>query len=196
HMATLAVLAGLLILHTASWLARGRLGVAPPGIVVANGSVWCGLALLLAANFLVAGRFGFTPGGEVILVGRLVEGGTVNKVLAEECPRYDWRFCDFSQQMPTISEDFMWHTDSPLHKVGGWDDPRTNREITSIIARSMLAHPIDHLNSAVSLTAEQLLAVGIADSMNRVNSRHLRWVMGQYAPWLVNGYEFSRQQQE
>ncbi len=196
HMATLGVLAGLSILHTAAWLGRRRLGVAAPGIVVANASVWCGIALLLAANFLVAGRFALTPGGDVILFGRLLESGIVSTVLAEECPRNDWRFCAFRHDLPTASEDFMWDTDSPLHKVGGWEDRRTNREIASIIAHSMLAHPLEHLNAAVSLTIEQLVTVGIADSMHRVNSMHLRWAMDRYAPRLVDGYNRSRQQQE
>ena len=60
----------------------------------------------------------------------------------------------------------------------------------------MLAHPLEHLHAAVSLTIEQLVTVGIADSMHRVNSVHLRWAMDRYAPRLVDGYNHSRQQQE
>ena len=32
--------------------------------------------------------------------------------------------------------------------------------------------------------------------MSRVDSRHLRWTLDLYAPWLVEPYDFSRQQQE
>ena len=90
----------------------------------------------------------------------------------------------------------MWDTDSPLRKIGGWDDPRTRPKIAAIIAHSMLVHPLEHLASAVSLTFEQLVTAGIADNMARVESGHLHWAMEQYAPWLVRAYELSRQQQQ
>jgi hypothetical protein len=196
HMAILGVLVGLSILQTVAWLGRRRLRIAPPGIVAANAAAGFGIALLLAANVVVAGRFALTPGGDVILFGRLVESGIVGKVLAEECPRSDWQLCGFSHDMPIVSEHFMWDTNSPLNKIGGWDDLRARREIASIIARSILTHPFEHLETAVSMTAEQLVTVGVTDNMSRVDSRHLRWTLDLYAPWLVDPYDFSRQQQE
>jgi hypothetical protein len=196
HMATLGILLGLSILHTVGWFSWRRLGVAPSGILAADLSVCSGILLLLAADLLVAGRLALTPGGDIILFGRLVESGVVSKVLGEECSRKDWRFCAFKNELPTNSEDLMWHADSPLRKVGGWDDSRTKRDIDSIIVYSILVHPLDHLKSAVSLTFEQLLTTGIADSMGRVNSSHLQWAMETYAPWLVGAYELSRQQQQ
>ena len=61
HMATLGMLLGLSILHTAAWFSRRRLGVAPSGIVNADLSVCSGIVLLLVADLLVAGRLALTP---------------------------------------------------------------------------------------------------------------------------------------
>jgi hypothetical protein len=62
--------------------------------------------------------------------------GIVGKVLDTECPREDWLLCQFKNDRPTAN-GFLWADDSPLYKIGGWDDPRAKREIDLIIARSV-----------------------------------------------------------
>jgi hypothetical protein len=196
HLATFGVLAGLSVLDTIAWLARRRLRVAPTGLVFSTAAVWSGLVLLLIVNVIVAGRFTLTPGGEVFLLGRMVEDGMASEILREECPRSDWQLCAFQNALPDYSEAFIFDSNSPLQKIGGEDDPRVRSEITSIIIRSLMRHPMEHLERAVALTARQFVDVGTGDAMEPLMAQHTRWILMRYAPQLVPDFDAAHQQTE
>jgi hypothetical protein len=194
HMATLALLLALSILHAVAWVLARKARAGWVGILYSSGAAWAGLAALLAADLVVAGRFMITPGGDVFLFARLTESGIVGKVLDAECPRKDWLLCKFKNSRPPTANGFLWADDSPLYKIGGWDDPRAKREIESIIAQSVRTYPFDHVETAITLAARQLVTVGIGNSSARIDSRHAVWTIGRYAPWLAHAYESARQQ--
>lgn len=196
HMATLGVLAGLSLLHVVAWSLPARFGVAPIGALRANLAAWSGLALLFVVNLQVGGDVALTPGGRLFVFGRLVESGIVGKALNAECPRDDWALCAFRDDMPVTTGDFLWDGDSPLYKMGGWNDPRLGREVASITRHSLQALTADHLVHAVASTVAQFMAMGAPDSMGRVESWHNVWIMEQRAPWLVAPYANSRQQRD
>jgi hypothetical protein len=194
HMAILGLLAGLLVVYAAAWFARRQLPLAPTGLVVAGAAVCSGLALLLCANAIVAGRLALTPGGEVFLFGRMVEDGTAGEILREECPRNDWQMCAFRNVLPDDAEAFIFGADSPLQKIGGGNDPRVQHEITSIIARSLVRHPLEHVAKALVLTGRQFVDVGTGGAMEPLMAPHARWTFTLYAPSLVDGFDAARQQ--
>jgi hypothetical protein len=194
HLATLALLLTLSVLHAVAWALAGKARGGPVGLLYAAGAAWTALAALLAADLVVAGRFIVTPGGDVFLFARLTESGIVGKVLAAECPREDWLLCNFKNDLPPTAGDFLWVDDGPFYKIGGWDDPRAKREIKSIIAESVRTFPFDHVESAIALAARQLVSVGIGNSMARINSWHTPRTIDRYAPWLAHSYESARQQ--
>jgi hypothetical protein len=194
HMATFGVLAGLSALYAFAWLAGGRLQLVPPGVILAIAAVWSGLVLLLGANVVVASRLALTPGGEVFLFGRMIEDGMAAEILREECPRSDWQLCAFKDALPDYAEAFIFDADSPLQKIGGGNDPRAQHEIIAIIARSIIRHPLEHLERAVVLTAQQFVDVGTNDAMEPLMAQHPRWIFTQYAPWVVPGFDAARQQ--
>jgi hypothetical protein len=196
HMATFGVLAGLSVVYGIAWLARRRLGIAPPEIGLAVAAVWSGLLVLLAANVIVAGRLALTPEGEIFLFGRMVEDGMAGEILSEECPRADWQLCAYRDALPSYGEAFVFDADSPLRKIGGPDDPRARQEIAAIIARSLVRHPGAHAARAIALTATQLVDVGIGGAMEPLFSGHTRLVLTRYAPALVAGFDAARQQTE
>ncbi len=195
HMAILAVLGGLTLVHALARIVGGRrLRVVVPGIAGAIAAVGAGVALLLAADLAVTGRLALTPGGDVILFGRLVQSGAVGKVLARECPRDDWRLCAFRSELPALVEDFLWGENSPLGGIGGWDDPAAKREMASIIRRSIVTDPLGHLADVAASTARQFVTLDPAEIIGRVGSWHLRSSMEQHVPWLVQPFDTSRQQ--
>jgi hypothetical protein len=196
HMATLGVLAGLSLLEVIAWLLRRKLHIAPRGLWLALAATWSGLALLLVTDALVAKRFVPTPGGSVFLLGRLLEDGMLGKILAEECPRRAWRLCSFRNELPTYAEAFIWDANSPLWKLGDVDDPRMKREVASIIARSLLDHPFEHIERATILTVEQFFDTGVGGSMEPVGSSHARWTLMRYASWVLPRHDAARQQVE
>jgi hypothetical protein len=194
HMATFGLLAGLSVLYIVAWLVRRSLNLAPSGIVVAVAAVWTGLVLLLSVNAVVAGRVALTPGGEIFLLGRLVEDGMAREILSEECPRPDWRLCASQDALPDNLEAFVFAGDSSLNKIGGANDPDVQREARSIIARSLVRHPLEHLERAVVLTARQFFDVGTGGIMEPLMAAHARWVLTLHAPTLVPGFDAARQQ--
>jgi hypothetical protein len=194
HMATFAVLAGLSVLYAIAWLARRRLDLAPAGIGFAVAAAWSGLLLLLAGNVIVTGRLAIMPGGEIFLLGRMVEDGMAGEILSEECPRPDWQLCIYRDALPSYAEAFIFDADSPLQKIGGAHDPRARNEIASIIARSLVRHPLAHAERAVKLTAKQFVDLGTGDAMEPLMSAHTRWILARYAPSLVPRFDTAHQQ--
>jgi hypothetical protein len=194
HMATLALLLALSVLHVLAWLLIKKTHAGSVGILYASGAAWTALAALLAADFIVAGRFTATPSGDVFLFARLTESGFVGKVLAAECPRADWLLCNFKNTLPPTADDFLWVDDSPFYKIGGWDDPRAKREIESIMAESARTRPFEHVESAIALAARQLVTIGIGNGMARISSWHTPRTIDRYAPWLAHSYQSARQQ--
>jgi hypothetical protein len=196
HMATLGVLAGLSLLNVIAWLVRRRLDLAPRGVLVGLVATCSGLALLLVTDGFVAGRFVPTPGGSVFLLGRLLEDGMLDKILAEECPRSDWQLCSFRNRLPAYAEAFIWDANSPLWKLGNADNPHVSKEAASIIMRSLLKHPFEHLERAATLTVEQFFDTGVGGSMEPVTSPHARFTLMRYAPWTVPEHDAAHQQVE
>lgn len=194
HMAILGVISGLSVLNLLAFQARRKLSIRPTGIVIASVAAGSGIVLLLFVDVVVAGRFALTPGGEALLLGRLVKEGTANEVLSEECPRGDWQLCAYKDELPPYSEAFLWDSSSPLQKIGGLDDERTQREVRSIIVRSLLDHPIEHFRRAIELTAQQFVDVGTGFVMEPVMSWHARWVLDRYAPWVIGAHDSAQQQ--
>jgi hypothetical protein len=194
HMAILGVLAGLSVIYALAWIVRRQLGIPVPGIASAVGATCLSVALLLAADLAVTGRFALTPGGEVFLFARLIESGIVGKVLAQECPRDDWTVCAFRSDLPTSADDFLWADNSPLYRVGGWDDVRLKREMASIIGRSMVTHPIDHIATAAALTVRQFFTLATTHNMDPILSWPARNSLVHHAPWLVQPFDNSPQQ--
>jgi hypothetical protein len=194
HMATLALLLALSVLHAVGWLFTKRARIAPAGILFGAGAAWLGLAALLAIDLLVAGRIVVTPGGEVFLFGRLVESGLVGKTLAKECPRLDWQLCSFQKDLPSTADYFLWGADSPLYNIGGWDDDRVKEEFRSITTYSIQAYPLEHLLSAIAVTIQQIAAVDIAVLTMKNSSSRTLDAVNECAPWLVHALNDSRQQ--
>jgi hypothetical protein len=102
--------------------------------------------------------------------------------------------CGLEKELPSTADSFLWAADSPLHKIGGWDDPRAKQEIASIIACSIRTHLLDHLKNAIALTAQQVLAVGLDEITIENASPDTAQVIDKYAPWLTHSFNNSRQQ--
>ena len=69
-------------------------------------------------------------------------------------------------------------------------------EIGSIIARSLVRHPLAHAVRAVELTATQFVDVGTGGAMEPLMGWHTRWILTRDAPALVAPYDAARQQTE
>jgi hypothetical protein len=194
HMAMFAVLAGMSAVHASAWLARRWLRLAPRGVGFAVVAVSSGLILQMTGNFIVTGRIALQADGEIFLFARMIEDGMAGDVLSEECPRADWKLCQYRDALPPYAEAFMFVPDSLLEKIGGAYDPDARREIAAIVTRALVRHPLANASRAIELTATQFVDVGTGGAMERSQSGHTRAALARRAPALVPWYDFARQQ--
>jgi hypothetical protein len=124
----------------------------------------------------------------------MIEDGMVGDILSEECPRTDWKLCQYRDELPSYAEGFLFNPDSPLQKIGGAFDPGARHEIATIIARALVRHPLAHVSRAIELTAMQFVDVGTGGAMEPLYSDHTRSMLNRYAPALIPYFGAARQQ--
>ena len=74
----------------------------------------------------------------VFLMGRLLDSGVLHPFLEEHCSDRSWELCAHIDELPTNSQDLLWHSNSPLQHMGGW--AATRSEFNEII-RDALSEP-------------------------------------------------------
>jgi hypothetical protein len=191
HMATMALMLGLLALLV---LWRWRAGRRPrprPSLRSPTLAVGAGVALILTANLLVAGRFTFTPGGENFLFGRLVQTGIVDLYVADHCPDPKLRVCGFRDDIPDEGDDWLWAEDSPLWRIGGWE--KFAGEARRIVLDSMIDYPLQHLWWAARGTLRQLFMVKTGDDIDGW-TWHTHAMLERHAPDAFPDFRAARQQ--
>lgn len=157
HLSNLLILpvAGLVLLlvgRRASLLPR-RSGLALIG--TATVLAWGGLAL---ANRVVDGKAYISRSGHIFFMGRMIDLGMLEPYLEEHCPAEHYGICAYKNDLPANSASFLWGSDSPVAKQGGWE---ATREEYGRIVRSSFLEPHYlwwHVRGSFISTAEQLCA--------------------------------------
>jgi 4-amino-4-deoxy-L-arabinose transferase-like glycosyltransferase len=88
-----------------------------------------GWLLMCTVNAVNGYDFTFSRGSHVFMVTKFAETGILNKYLMENCGRKNLKLCNYQDQIPSYSWDFLWSDDSPLYKTGGWDSNKTEYNI-------------------------------------------------------------------
>jgi hypothetical protein len=188
HSATYALLAGLtfcaVLLSLTKRLPLRRLG---HGV----GALALGAVLVFAADYAVAGRLAWTPGGFALSFGRMLQDGIVKKYLDEHCPDAKLRLCAVKDRIPQDADTWFWGSDlfDQMGRFAG-----LGGEMKTIALESLIDYPGLQLESALSDTARQLVAVhtgeGIQDDL-----WHTRTIIERYTPQLAPAMRASREQQ-
>jgi hypothetical protein len=188
-LATLILLAFLLLYGTARWIRLPRPRLSLPALALA-----AGLVLAPLSNLVIVGSFAFTPGGTSFLFGRLLQSGIVARYVTDRCPDPTLRLCAVRHRLPRTTDDWHWASDSPLHELGGWSafEPEARR----IIRESLTLYPGQHLVSAAAFTAQQLVTLRTGDGIRSRDNHHALSVFRRLAPGLVPRFEASRQQHD
>ena len=119
-------------------------------------AVVAGILLCPVSNWAITGTFAFTPGGASFLFGRLVEDGIIADYLKDRCPNPSIRLCAFQTDMPDDADDWLWDSDSPYQKLGGWK--HIGDEERNIILATLVHYPFRQITAAVSDTIQQLIS--------------------------------------
>ncbi len=194
HMSIYAVLLLLFAFCAVLWTVAARLALPRPRLIVPALSLALGAALALASNYLIVGTARFTPGGTIFLFGRLLEDGFVTTYLDRTCPDPSLSLCQYRDALPTQSDDWLWGTETPLAKLGGWRafTPEANR----IIIATVREQPAAQIVAALKDTVRQIGTLATGDGFGSNDNWHTAWVFKQYAPDTVRSFDASAQQRD
>ena len=149
HMAAAGMAVGIIV---ALWLIARVTKFALPKarIALAAGAVVTGVALCPVSNYAITGNFAFTPGGSSFVFGRLVEDGIIARYLSERCPDPALQLCGYYRDMPRDADEWLWGSDTPFHKLGGWTG--YVEEQNYIIGETLKRYPVMHATTAIADT--------------------------------------------
>jgi hypothetical protein len=191
HMSTLGLgvgLAGALALWAA---VAPRVRWPRPALAMPVLAVAAGIFLSLFSNLAITGRFAFTPGGPNFIFGRLITTGIATRYLAEHCPDPELRVCDYRDQIKTDGDAWLWSSESPLWKMGGWE--AFEDQARHIIAGSLRDYPLMHLRAALEGALWQVVLVKTGDGISQ-DTWHTHGVLEQHAPRFFPAFLAARQQ--
>jgi len=189
HNATLAVLAGLLLVGAVySYLDRKRMP--PRRLPIGVLALVLGVGMVFAGNYYVARTIAWTPGGMALSFGRMLQAGIVNKYLDEHCPDPYLRLCKYKDELPRDADEFFWG--SPLFdKLGRFAG--LNKEMKSIAVGSLIEYPMLQLKSAAHDSLMQLIKVRTGEGVENV-VWHTYGIIKDHLPQIVPAMEAARQQ--
>lgn len=187
HSATYALLVGLtfcaVLLALTGGLPLRRVG---HGV----GALALGAVLVFAADYAVAGRLAWTPGGFALSFGRMLQDGIVAKYLDEHCPDPRLKLCPYRDQLPQSADEWFWGS-ALFDRLGRFAG--LGGEMQTIALESLADYPGLQLQSAVSDTARQLVAVHTGEGV--LNSIwHTYRIIDLYTPRLSPAVRAARQQ--
>ena len=67
----------------------------------------------------------------VFFTATMLETGMLKVVLDDNCEEYDWKLCEYKEELSKNKGQFLWWQSSPLFKIGGWTDSK--EELKEII---------------------------------------------------------------
>lgn len=163
HLSNLPVIFALVVLGALlriGW--RGCLRVAAPllGAVV----------LIGGTNLVGHGKLSLSPYGSTFLLARLIADGPATRTIAARCPDAGWYLCAFAGRLPTDSDDFLWHPESPVNRapdgtaifLGGM---LLAPEASVIVAETLRREPMEVLRRGLANFARQMTMTGIGDTL-------------------------------
>lgn len=87
-------------------------------------------------HYQCGGGFKSSFGGAIFFMSNLIEMGVVDPYLAENCETKKYKLCAYKDSIPN---DFLWVSNSPLGKTGGWG--KSNQLEYSAIEKDLLTTP-------------------------------------------------------
>lgn len=114
--------------------------------------------LLTVTNYKLGKKAQITPSGHLFLIAKFIDNGLIKKVLEEDCPKENWKICNYKDSLPQIGSDFLWAENSILYKLGGWDSNTV--EYKSINSTIILPgkYSLDLIKCGLTSMKKQLLS--------------------------------------
>lgn len=72
----------------------------------------------------------------IFFAGNMAQKGILQELLKDECSSNNFKFCLYKDSIPKSFEYFVWNTNSPLYRMGGWKEARSELKTLSKISVS------------------------------------------------------------
>jgi hypothetical protein len=95
-------------------------------LVLLSGAGWVLMCSVNAANGY---GFVYSRGTHVFMVTKFAETGILSCYLDENCEKKNLRICQYKNDIPDFSWDFLWGEQSALYKAGGWDSTKDDFDV-------------------------------------------------------------------
>ena len=94
--------------------------------------------LMCTVNALNGYDFTYSRGSHVFMVTKFAEAGILKTYLDDNCGKKNLKLCNYKDQIPAYSWEFLWDAQSPLYKTGGWD---SNKAEFGVIIHDVFTTP-------------------------------------------------------
>jgi len=171
------------------------------GLLV-GGSIVLATLLTFGAEMAVERVTGVKTPHTPFLLARVVEDGTAEDFLREDCPRRHWATCSMVSGMPMVANQFLWAgvTRDGVH-VAGWvqrpvpERARISAESREIVRRTIAHDPWAQLRASVSNAVEQFIRAGVTRyHQSEILVENLTHTMPAEAPRVQAGRLYAQPQ--
>jgi hypothetical protein len=83
--------------------------------------VFISLLTLVVSNKRYYNFAGLSPTSQIFFMARLMDTGFMPEFLEEKCATKNYQMCMYKDSLPNSYEGFLWDSNSPFNKTGGWD---------------------------------------------------------------------------
>lgn len=127
-------------------------------------------------HYLATGQYYLSRSSQAFIMGRLAETGILSTYLNEQCAKTNHPLCAYKSHFPVSAEQFLWHADSPLGKIGGLHD---SAAIMSNTIKTILMQPkyaAMFVLQGMKAGAQQLFMFEIGDGLKANKVEQLKLV--------------------
>jgi hypothetical protein len=155
-------------------------------------AVCVALVLLLSNGYRHQNMLTLSPNGYCFLLARLIVDGPATLYLRDNCAERKYALCDYLNQIPATSDEFLWAAESPFCKVGWISGYRS--EGIEIIKETIRHYPFLIIKNAFRNMVSQLPMInnwyGLCSYMN---SSHPTHDIRKHYPGDFHAYATSKQ---
>lgn len=137
------------------------------GLII--GTIAFAYLTIMFLNYRHYNEFTISRSSHVFLMARLIEMGIIDTYLKENCATNKFKICEYCNELPRTANDFIWSSNSPFNRMGGWEQTRNEY---NVIIKDIMTSPRylkTYFWESIKGTFNQLLNTRIGDGIVSYN---------------------------
>jgi hypothetical protein len=193
HPSHLGLAVGLVLVLTIYCLVavRKRWGWARANLLLPLIAATLGLGLTLAGNYVYTRHIFISRAGPVFMFARMLQDGSVQKLLDDTCPSSHYMLCSYRKVLPHRADKWLWGPGTPfvaLHRFIG-----TEKESERLVHDSLARYPLWNAELAARDALQQFTVFYTGDQIEPQ-----QWILftdfHKFIPDQLPAYGTARQQ--